>query len=458
MAELKNDSKDFSKGKISRHILEQSVPLILAQFVSLLYNIIDRIYLGHLSHTGSAALTGVGIVFPLISLIMAFTNLFAFGGAPLSSIERGKKNDARAEHIMGNTFTALLVTSVAVMLVGYLLEKPILYLFGASDVTYPYAHQYLSIYLLGTFFYVIGTGMNAFINAQGFAKTGMASVMVGAVFNIGLDPVFIFALHMGVRGAAIATVISQFVSCVWVVHFLTGKKAILKLKKKYLRPEWKLEARIMMLGLAGFMASATNGIVQVVCNATLSIYGGDVFIAVMTIVNSVRDIVQLPITGITQGGQPVMGYNYGAGENKRVRESIRVVFWMSMAYAVIMWAVVMLFPQIFIHLFTTDVHVVDNGIHGMRLYFLAFFFMVFQMTGQSTFVAVGDSRHAVFFSTLRKLIIVVPLTILLPRVAGLGTSGVFLAEPVSNVIGGLACFATMMAVVWKRKLADKDAS
>lgn len=453
----KTNANDFSKGKISHHVLSQAVPLILAQLVTLLYNVIDRVYLGHLAGEGTNALTGVGIVFPLISLIMAFTYLFAYGGAPLSSIERGKKHIDFAEKIMGNTLTLLMITSIAVMIVCYLFERPVLFLFGASRQTYPYAHMYLTVYLIGTFFNIVGTGMNTFINAQGFPKTGMLSVMIGAVINIGLDPVFIFALHMGVRGAALATIISQAVSFIWVMHFLFSDKAVLQLKKKYMRLEKRLVQRILSLGLAGFMMYATNSVVQILCNAMLGIYGGDVFIAVMTIVNSVRDIIQLPITGITQGSQPVLGYNYGAGIYSRVKEGIRYTFIIGMVYAVGMWLVVMLFPTPFLYLFTSDMQVVEEGIHGMRLYFLAFFFMMFQMSGQSTFVALGDSKHAIFFSTLRKLIIVVPLTVLLPRLGHLGTDGVFLAEPVSNVIGGLACFITMMVVIWKHKLSGKPA-
>lgn len=310
---------DFSQGKMWRNILTQAIPLTIAQTVQVLYNIVDRIYLGHLPGASSLALTGVGLIFPIVTLVTAFCNLFGSGGAPLCSIARGAGDTDRAERIMGTTFTMLVASGAVLMVLCYLFKKPVLYLFGASDETYFYADAYLSVYLLGTPFVMIGVGMNGFINAQGFARIGMLTIVLGAVLNVILDPLFIFVFDLGVRGAAIATVLSQAVSCVWVMLFLTGKRAILKLKKEYLRPAWRLLGEIVSLGLAGFIMAATNCLVQITCNATLKIYGGDLYIGVMTVINSIRELLSLPINGITDGAKPVLGYNYGARRYDRVR-------------------------------------------------------------------------------------------------------------------------------------------
>lgn len=300
-------STDFSKGKVWRNIIAQSIPLILAQLVQLLYNVVDRIYIGHLPGADSMALTGIGLVFPLTTLIAAFTFLFGTGGTPLFSIARGAEQEERAGKILGNTFSLLLGTSIFLFLFCYLFRRPILYLFGASDASYMYADAYLKIYLLGTSFTMLATGLNGFINAQGFPRVGMLTTLLGAILNLVLDPVFIFWFDMGVGGAALATVISQAVSCVWVLKFLAGKRAILPIKKASLRVEMKLAKEIMALGMSGFIMQGTNCLVQVVCNATLKVYGGDVYVGVMTVINSAREILSLPVSGITNGAQPVLG-------------------------------------------------------------------------------------------------------------------------------------------------------
>ena len=414
---------DFSSGSVIRHILALAVPMTVAQLVQVLYNIVDRIYIGHLPGASSLALTGLGLTFPVITVIAAFTNLFGMGGAPLCSIARGRGEEEKARRIMGNTFAMLCTFCLVLMVLGYLFLKPVLYLFGASDASYPYARDYMLIYLAGTPFVMLGTGMNGFINVQGFGRTGMMTILLGAAVNILLDPIFIFVLGMGVQGAALATVLSQLLSAVWVLRFLTGPKTLLRLDRGSMRPDPRLLREIVGLGTAGFIMSATNGAVQVACNATLRDSGGDVYVGIMTVLNSVRDVVALPIQGLTNAAQPVMGYNYGARRFDRVKKSIAFTSITSVAYML-----------------------VAKGVPALHLYFFGFFMMALQFSGQSTFVGLGQSRQAVFFSLFRKIIIVVPLTLLLPRV-GFGVQGVFLAEPISNFIGGLACFITMLFTV-----------
>lgn len=446
---MKNNAApgDFSQGKVWRHIMALAVPMTVAQLVQVIYNIVDRIYIGHLPGTSSLALTGLGLTFPVITLIGAFTNLFGMGGAPLCSIARGKQQTERAKKIVGNTFTMLVLTSVVMMAFCYLFMRQILYLFGASDQTFPFARQYLMIYLLGTPFVMLGTGMNGFINAQGFARTGMMTILLGAGVNIVLDPVFIFFFHMGVSGAALATVLSQMLSAVWVLCFLTGKRTLLRIERACMRPERKLVGEITALGLAGCVMSATNGVVQIACNATLRDHGGDLYVGIMTVLNSVRDVVVLPIHGLTSAFQPVIGYNYGAGKYRRVRQGIVFTTAVGIVYMALVWLIIFLFPRPFIHVFNSDPQLIARGVPAMHLYFFGFFMMVFQFAGQSTFTGLGLSKQAVFFSLFRKVIIVVPLTLLLPKVAGLGVNGVFIAEPISNFVGGLACFITMLFTI-----------
>ncbi|MEJ8733444.1 MULTISPECIES: MATE family efflux transporter [Mediterraneibacter] len=439
---------DFSKGSIARNILSLALPMTLAQLINVLYSIVDRIYIGHIPHTSAEALTGIGLALPIITIITAFANLFGMGGAPLCSIARGGHEERKAQCIMGNSFSMLLVCGGILMVSGLLFKKPLLYLFGASDATFPYADAYLTIYLLGTIFVMISLGMNNFINSQGFGKTGMFTVLLGAVLNIILDPVLIFGFHMGVRGAAVATVISQGASALWVLKFLTGKKAILKLSRDAMRIDVKLVKEIVLLGAAGFIMYITNGTVQIVCNAMLSRYGGDVYVGIMTVINSVREIITMPVTGLTSGAQPVIGYNYGAKCYTRVKSAIKFMAGSCMVFTVLMWAVLFFEPRFFLHLFTNEPELIQKGIPAMRLYFCGIFMMALQFSGQSTYQALNLPKPAIFFSLFRKIIIVVPLTLFLPMVAGLGTDGVFLAEPISNAIGGTASFVTMLITVW----------
>ncbi len=442
-------ANDFSTGSVRRQIIAQAVPLMMAQLVQLLYNIVDRIYIGHLPETGSMALTGLGITFPVIVLIAAFTSLFGQGGTPLFSIARGRKDTQEAEAILGNVFALLLGASVILFGVCYTLRRPILFLFGASEASYFYADQYLQIYLLGTAFSMLTTGLNGFINAQGFPKFGMVTTLLGAVINIVLDPLFIFVFHMGVRGAALATVISQGVSAVWVMKFLTGKKAILTLKRQHIHIDGARTRRICSLGTSGFVMQGTNCLVQIVCNNQLQAFGGDLYVGIMTVLNSVREILSLPMSGISNGGQPVMGYNYGAGRNDRVKECIRFTAVLGFVYTLVAWILVMLLPRQLMGIFASDAATIDHGVEAMFIYFFGFVFMTFQFVGQNTFLALGRSKQAIFFSLLRKAFIVVPLTLLLPHL-GFGVNGVFLAEPISNAVGGLAAFITMWFTVYRK--------
>ncbi len=432
---------------MARNIVYMAVPMTVAQLINILYNVVDRMYLGRLP--GHLALTGLGLCLPIISILMGFANLCGMGGSPLCSICRGRGENEEAEQIMGNSFSLLLLFGAALTVLCLIFRRPILYLFGASDVTFPYANDYLTIYILGTLFVMISLGMNPFINAQGFSRMGMITVAVGAVVNIVLDPIFIFLLDMGVKGAALATVISQACSALWVLKFLTGKKAILKLRLSALRLKAERVRRILSLGTSGFVMSMTNSLAQVLCNASLEAYSGDLYVGVMTVINSIREIITMPVQGITSGCQPVLGYNYGAGQYGRVRQGIRFTTVLTVGYSVVVWAVVMLLPEPLIRIFNNEADLIAAGIPAFRIYFATFFFMSFQFIGQSVFVGLGRSKNAIFFSLLRKAFIVAPLTLILPAV-GFGADGVFLAEPISNVLGGLACILTMYFTVYRR--------
>lgn len=421
--------------------------MTVAQILNLLYNIVDRMYIGRILDVGALALTGVGVCFPLITMISAFTNLFGNGGSPLCSMERGKGNRDEAEKLMGNTFSMLLLSGLVMMIVGYLFYKPILYAFGASDTTFAYARDYICIYLLGTPFVMISVGMNPFINSQGFGSIGMMTVLIGALLNIVLDPLFIFAFHMGVRGAALATVVSQLVSAAWVLRFLTGPKAILHLKQDSMKINLHRVLRIAGLGSSSFMMAFTNGLVQIACNSMLQLHGGDLYVGVMTVLNSVREIVTMPVMGLTNGASPVMSFNYGAKAYDRVKQAIKFTTACCFIYTLLSWGILTLVPEFFIRLFNDDPEMILTGVSGLNIYFAGFCFMALQFAGQSVFTALGKAKKAVFFSIFRKVIIVVPLTLLLPRIISPAVNGVFWAEPISNLIGGVACFTTMLITI-----------
>ena len=444
---MARDEHDFSQGSIPRNIMALAVPMTAAQLVNVLYSVVDRIYLGRLPGSSHLALTGLGVTIPIVSIIMGLANLCGTGGGPLCSICRGRGDNEEAERVMGNAFTLLLILGAVTTAFFLALKEPILYLFGASDDTFPYADDYMTIYLLGTLFVMISLGMNPFINTQGFGKTGMMTVTIGAVLNLVLDPVFIFLLDMGVQGAALATVISQGVSAVWVLRFLTGRRAILHLRLSCLRLQAGRVKRILSLGLSGFFMNMTNSLVQVVCNATLQSWGGDLYVGIMTIINSLREVFIMPVHGLTNGSQPVMGFNYGAKKPDRVCQSIRFSFSLTVIYAAVFWAIAMAFPQLLILIFNDDPEVIAHGVPALRVYFSLFLFMSLQVAAQGVFVGLGRAKQAIFFSLLRKAVINAPLTVILP--VWMGSMGVFTAEAVSQLIGGLACSLTMYYTVYR---------
>ncbi len=452
---MEKQENDFSKGSVVANILRLAVPMTLAQLINVLYNIVDRIYIGMIPENATLSLTGLGLCLPIISMVGAFANLFGMGGAPLCSIERGRGNIKEAEAIMGNSFVLMVLVGVILTVLGLAVKRPMLYLFGASDATIGYADAYITIYLLGNVFVMMGLGMNSFINSQGFGTIGMMTVLLGAIANILLDPLFIFVFHMGVQGAALATIISQFLSAMWILAFLTGKKALLRLKPSAMRLSRKRILDITGLGMSGFTMSITNSSVQVMYNALLQSYGGDLYVGVMTVINSVREVISMPVQGVTQSAQPILGYNYGAGEYGRVKKGIVFTSVVSIVYTFLIWSAVHGFPEFFIRIFNREGDLVEAGIPAMRVYFFGFFMMSLQFAGQAVFVGLGKAKRAVFFSIFRKVIIVIPLMILLPVLFGLGTTGVLMAEPISNFIGGIACFATMLVTVWPELSGQK---
>ena len=440
---------DFEHGTVTGNILGAAVPMLVAQMLNLLYNIVDRIYIARIPEVGTVALGAVGLCFPLIVIITAFSNLYGSGGAPLFSIRRGKKEEREENDIMNTSFTMLCFTGVALMLAGFLFMRQILILFGASEGAMVYALPYMMIYLTGTLPSMIAVGMNPFINAQGYSLIGMLSVAIGAAANLVLDPLFIFVLGFGVRGAAIATVISQCMSAAFVLFFLTRKS---ELKVRFLRKH-EMKActgyakDIVSLGTAGFVMQLTNSLVTICCNHVLGVTGGDIYISVMTIVSSVRQLVETPISAINDGSSPILSYNYGARRPARVRKAGIVMGLMMLCYTAIMWSSIILVPDVLIQIFSSDPLLLQDAVPALKQYFAAFIFMDLQYFGQTVFKSLNKKKHAIFFSLLRKVFIVVPLTYFMPYALHMGTDGVFLAEPVSNVIGGSLCFVTMLCTV-----------
>ncbi|MBQ8281558.1 MAG: MATE family efflux transporter [Lachnospiraceae bacterium] len=440
-----NNKVDFSTGNVRRNIISMALPMLIAQLFNILYSVVDRIYIGNLPEVGELALGGIGICVPIITVFTGFTNLFGLGGAPLFSIARGRGDKKEAAKILHNAFIMLLCTGIILGLAVYIFRKPLLYLLGATDATYVYADDYLSIYLSGTCASMISLGMNPYINSQGFARTGMLTVIVGALLNFVLDPIFIFGLDMGVKGAAVATVVSQLVSAVWVIHFLTGQHAENKLQLSLLVPDLKCILGIVKLGTASFIMSGTDSLVQIVCNRMLLNYGGDLYIGIMTIINSVRQIVLTPVSAITDGASSVISFNFGADRLDKVKHSIRFMSVLAVGYSIMICGLIALVPEVFMKMFTKDSLMLSEGSIALKLYFSGFFMMALQYSGQSVFKSLNMAGNAIFFSLFRKVVVVVPLTICLPMF--LGVKGVYYAEVASNYIGGGICFATMLFVV-----------
>lgn len=440
---------DFENGTITDNILSASIPMLVAQLLNLLYNVVDRIYIARIPHIGTTAIGAVGICFPVIVIITAFANLFGSGGTPLFSIYRGRKKNKEAALIMDTSFSMLCAGAFILMSCGMLFSKPILMVFGASDSTIVYAYPYMMIYLIGTIPSMLALGLNPYINAQGYSITGMISVAIGAVLNFILDPLFIFVFGLGVKGAAVATVISQCFSAMFTIYFLTHKS---ELKMRFLKKNELAECagyakNIISLGTAGFIMQVTNSLVTICCNNVLAVTGGDIYISVMTIVSSVRQLVDTPIHAINEGSSPVISYNYGAGKPTRIRKAIAVLSIMTLAYTAVMWSIIIFAPGALISIFSSDSSLLSDAIVALKQYFAAFIFMDLQYIGQTVFKSLNKKKHAIFFSLLRKVIIVVPLTYIMPYTFNMGTTGVFLAEPVSNVIGGSICFITMLCTV-----------
>ncbi|MBO7711463.1 MAG: MATE family efflux transporter [Lachnospiraceae bacterium] len=451
---------DFSNGRITQDIIMTSLPMLVAQVLSLLYSIVDRIYIGRIPGTGTAALGAVGLCFPVIMIVAAFTNMYGMGGAPLFAMELGRGEKKTAGQIMNTAFRLLVITSVIITAAGLLLSVPLLRLFGATDQVLPASLSYLRIYILGTFPLMISTGMNTYINAQGYATTGMLTVAIGAVANMLLDPLFIFVLNLGIPGAAIATVLSQVLSLLFVLRFLFSDRNEHPVSfpvHRFLFPKDDVPGKaghfsgflpyagdIISLGTAPFIMQITNSLVQISCNQVLMHTGGALYVSVMTIISSIRSILDVPALAVTEGASPVISFNYGAGKREHVFKAIRVMMTICFPFTFIVWLLILIRPQIFFGIFSSDPALLGPTIRAMRLYFSAFIFQSFQYSGQTVFKALGKKKQAIFFSLLRKAVLVIPLTYLLPYVFGFGTDGVFLAEPVSNVIGGLACFTTMV--------------
>ena len=440
---------DFEHGTVTSNILNAALPMLVAQIFNLLYNVVDRIYIARIPDVGTTALGAVGLCFPVIVIITAFSNLFGTGGAPLFSIARGKGDREEASQIMNTSFTMLCWCAVMLMLFGLIFARPILRIFGASDEALPYAYPYMMIYLLGTVASMIATGMNPFINSQGYSTVGMLSVALGAVTNLILDPIFIFVFDFGIKGAAIATILSQFLSAVFVVNFLHNKAEyrVKLLKFRELADSLTLLKNIVSLGTAGFIMQLTNSLVTICCNNVLAVTGGDLYVSVMTIVSSVRQIIETPLHSLTEGSSPILSFNYGARKPKRVKKAAIVMTLLVLAYSAIAWGAILLVPEFLIGIFSSDPVLQADAVPALKLYFAAFIFMDLQYIGQTTFKSLNKKKQAIFFSLLRKVFIVVPLTYFLPYGLHMGTNGVFMAEPVSNVIGGSLCFITMLVTI-----------
>ena len=428
------DNNKMATAPLGKLMTELAVPTVFAQLVNLLYNMVDRIYVGRIPEVGHLALAGLGVTFPVIILISAFAALVGAGGAPQAAICMGKKDMKGAERILGNCITALCILAVVLSVFFYAVKEPLLMLFGASEQTIGYANSYLGIYLLGTISVQIALGLNTFINCQGFARTGMLSVMIGAGCNIVLDPVLIYGFGMGVRGAATATVISQAVSTVWVLSFLTGKKTVLKIRKKYLRMEAGVVLPGLALGLAPFIMQASESVITVCFNASLLKYGGDVAVGAMTILSSAMQFSMLPMQGLGQGAQPITSYNYGARNAERVKRTFRLLLTTSLCYSMAVWLLIMLFPQMFAMIFSSNAELIAYTKWALRIYCAAMGIFGAQIACQMTFISIGNAGASIIVAIMRKFVLLLPLIYLLPHLVKNQTMGVYLAEPAADVI------------------------
>lgn len=445
--------QDLGSDSIGRLMFTLAVPAITAQLVNMLYNIVDRIYIGHIPEIGSNALTGVGICFPIIILIMAFSSLVAMGGAPQAAIAMGQQNNEKAERILGNCFTSLLIVAAALTAVFLIFGEPILWAFGASENTIGYANDYLQIYIIGTVFVQIALGMNMFITTQGFAKTSMLTVVIGAALNIILDPVFIFMFNMGVQGAALATIISQGVSAAWVLRFLTGKRTTLHIKKHCMRISPQIMLPVLALGVSPFIMQSTESLLSVVLNTSLLKYGGDIAVGAYTVLGSVIQIVNLPMQGLFQGAQPITSYNYGAQKFDRVKKSVRLLTITAVTYGTVFWLALMLVPQVFVGMFTSDAALTETTVWAMRIFLAGVFAFGFQGSFQNSFLALGQAKVSLLMALLRKIVLLIPLIFIMPVFFENKLFGVFIAEPIADILAAIV--TTIAFITWARKNLNK---
>ena len=434
---------------VGKLLFSLAMPAIAAQIVNLLYNMVDRIYIGHIPGAGPLALTGLGVAFPVITLISAFAALVGFGGAPRASIAMGKNDNDTAEKILGNCVFTLVCLSVVLTGIFFLFAEPVLYAFGASEETIVYALPYLRIYVLGTLFVQITTGLNSFITAQGFSSVGMKTVMIGAGLNLVLDPVFIFVFKMGVQGAAIATVLSQAVSAIWVIRFLSGKKTILRIRRANLRFVWKIIGPALALGASPFIMQSTESLISVCFNTSLQKYGGDIAVGAMTILTSVMQVSLMPLSGLCQGMQPIVSFNFGAKNPDRVRKAFLITLASCLGYATVLWSLAMLIPKGLAGIFTSDAELLDYAAWALRIYMGSTCLFGAQIACQQTFVAMGKAVQSLFLAVLRKIILLVPLIYIMPLFFEDKVFGVFFAEPVADFLAVCATVSLFFGTVWK---------
>ncbi len=443
---MQNNGKtqDLGQGSIGRLLARLAIPAVVAQVINLLYNIVDRIYIGHIPEIGASALTGVGLFTPILMLINAFAMLAGAGGAPRAAIAMGKKDNETAERIMGNCFSLILIFAVVLTGGFYCFAPDLLRLFGASDVTLPFAVEYSRIYILGSIFVLIVMGMNPFITTQGFAKISMMTTVIGAVINIILDPIFIFVFDMGVKGAALATVLSQMVGAMWILKFLTGKNTILHLRHGNLKLEKTIVLPCLALGISSFVMLGTESLLSVSFTSSLSRYGGDVAVGAMTIITSVSQLVLMPLQGICQGGQPIVSYNFGAANNERVKKTFYTQLKVCVTYATLCWGLLMVVPQLFVKMFTGDDVLVMYATWAIRIYMAGIFSLGVQICCQQSFMALGQAKISLFLACLRKIILLIPLIFILPAFMDNKVMAVFMAEPVSDIIAAVTTLTMFM--------------
>lgn len=431
---MHNEREFLGTEPIGKLLFRLSIPTVVAQLINMLYNIVDRIYIGHIPGDGSLALTGVGICMPLIIIVSAFAALVSSGGAPRASIFMGKQEPDRAEKTLGNCFSLQIAVSAVLTLILLFWNRELLLAFGASENTIGYATDYMSVYALGTLFVQLTLGMNAFITAQGFTTISMVSVLIGAVCNIVLDPVFIFGLRMGVRGAALATILSQAISCIWVVSFLCGRKTRLRLKKENLRLQREIILPCLALGMAAFIMQASESVISICFNSSLLRYGGDIAVGAMTILTSVMQFAMLPLQGIAQGAQPIISYNYGAHNVERVKKTFRILVTTCLTYSAALWVCVMLAPELFVQIFTPDAALISFAARALRIYLGGLLLFGIQIACQMTFTSLGKAVCAIIVAVVRKFVLLLPLIFAVPRLVDDPTMGVYLAEPIADIL------------------------